>query len=262
MAFMTSKKIGLALSGGGARGFAHVGALKVLVENGIPIDLIAGTSAGSIIGGAYASGMSIAGIEAMAEKAGWADLVRPSLSVGGMLSNAPLGRFLRRHFLVARFEDLAIPFSAVAFDLATNAQVTLASDGDLITAIRASCAVPGVFAPVRDELGRTLVDGGVISPLPVKTLRNMGADIVIAVDLVSCGATFRSGSRTGLGVMIQGALALLRAVAVGEQAGADVVIEPAIAHLRPDQINKRNEFTALGRDAALDKLDEIRRIIS
>lgn len=258
---MTRKKIGLALSGGGARGFSHVGALKVLVEHGIPIDMIAGTSAGSIVGAAYASGMTIGEIELMAYKAGWTDLVRPSMSVGGMLSNVPLGRFLKGHFPITRFEDLAIPFSAVAFDLATNAQVTLASGGDLITAIRASCAVPGVFAPVKDEQGRTLVDGGVVSPLPVQTVRNMGADVVIAVDLVSCGATFRSSSRTGFGVMIQGALALLRVVARGEQGGADIVIEPQIAHLRPDQINKREEFLALGEKAAFDKIDEIRLII-
>jgi NTE family protein len=258
---MPRKKIGLALSGGGARGFAHVGALKVLAEHNIPIDLIAGTSAGSIVGGALAAGMSVAEIERMAAAAGWRDLVRPSLPIGGLLSNAPMDSFLRHHLPINRIEDAAIPYTAVAFDLGTNEPVFLGGQGDLVTAIRSSCAVPGIFSPVQDELGRMLIDGGVVSPLPVDTVRAMGADIVIAVDLISCGATFRTASRTGFGVLIQGALALLKVVSQLEQNVADIVIEPAIAHLRPDQIGKRNEFISLGEAAARQKIDDILSII-
>lgn len=258
---MPEKKIGLALSGGGARGFAHVGALKVLAEHNVRIDLIAGTSAGSIIGGALAAGMPVDEILAMARSARWRDLVRPSLSVGGLLSSVPMGIFLRRRFPVHRFEDLTVPFSAVAFDLATNSETVLGGTGDLIGSIRASCAVPGIFSPVRDEKGRMLVDGGVVSPLPVETVRKMGADIVIAVDLVSCGATFRTSSRTGLGVMIQGALALLKVVSKQEQLGADIVIEPDIAHLRPDQLDKREDFIELGEKAAAAAMGSISKIL-
>ncbi|MBP9663364.1 MAG: patatin-like phospholipase family protein, partial [Pyrinomonadaceae bacterium] len=195
-------KIGLALSGGGARGFAHVGALKVLAEHQVPIDLIAGTSAGSVVGGALAAGMSVGEIEKMAAATRWRDLVRPSLPIGGLLSNAPMDRFLRHHLPVDRLEDVKIPFAAIAFDLGTNSSVLLSKTGDLITAVRSSCAVPGIFSPVRDELGRMLIDGGVVSPLPVEAVRAMGADIVIAIDLISCGATFRASSRTGFGVLI------------------------------------------------------------
>ena len=254
-------KIGLALSGGGARGFAHVGALKVLAEHKVPIDLIAGTSAGSIVGGALAAGMSVPEIEEMAFAAGWLDLVRPSLPIGGLLSNAPMDGFLRRHLPVDRLENVAIPFTAVAFDLETNTPVLLGEQGDLITAIRASCAVPGIFSPVRDNRGRMLIDGGVVSPLPVETVRAMGADIVIAIDVISCGATFRTRSRTGFGVLIQGALALLKVVSSAEQKAADVVIKPAVAHLRPDQIGKRVECIALGESAAREKIDEILTLI-
>ncbi len=254
-------KIGLALSGGGARGFAHVGALKVLAEHQVPIDLIAGTSAGSVVGGALAAGMSVGEIEKMAAAARWRDLVRPSLPIGGLLSNAPMDRFLRRHLPVDRLEDVKIPFTAIAFDLGTNSSVLLSKTGDLITAVRSSCAVPGIFSPVRDELGRMLIDGGVVSPLPVEAVRAMGADIVIAIDLISCGATFRASSRTGFGVLIQGALALLKVVSTAEQKAADVVIEPAIAHLRPDQIGKRDEFIALGEVAAREKISEILSLI-
>lgn len=257
---MTRKKIGLALSGGGARGFAHVGVFKVLASNNVPIDMIAGTSAGSIIGGAFAAGMSVDEIVAMAAKVGWLNLVRPSLSFGGMLSNAPLGKFLASHFSVKRIEEMPMPFAAVAFDLA-NSETVVFDQGDLITAIRASCAVPGVFAPVRDEHGRMLVDGGVVSPMPVETVRAMGADIVIAVDLISCGASFRTHSRVNVGIMLQSALALLRTVSIREQLGADIVIEPRIAHLRPDQISKREEFIALGESAARNALEKIRDLV-
>ena len=258
---MERKKIGLALSGGGARGFAHIGVLKVLVENNIPIDMIAGTSAGSIIGGAFAAGMAVDEIDTMAANAGWTTLVRPSFSIGGMLSNAPMGVFLKKYLPVSQFEDLTMPFSAVAFDLATNSQVTLTATGSMITAIRASCAVPGVFTAVRDEQRRYLVDGGVVSPLPVQTVLEMGADIVIAIDVISCGATFRASSRTGFGTVMQGAMALLRVATLGEQAGADVVIEPAIAHIRPDQLGARSELIELGEKAARDALSRLQEVI-
>lgn len=254
-------KVGLALSGGGARGFAHIGVLKVLAEHNVPIDLIAGTSAGSIIGGALAAGMSAADLEKLAARARWRDLIRPSLSIGGLLSNAPMGRFLRRNFPTDRLESAAMPFTAVAFDLGTNTPVLLGEKGDLVTAIRASCAVPGIFSPVRDDMGRMLIDGGVVSPLPVETVRAMGADIVIAIDVISCGATFRTSSRTGFGVLIQGALALLKVVSSAEQRGADIVIEPAVAHLRPDQVGKLEEFIALGEAAAREKIANILEII-
>jgi len=254
---MARKKIGLALSGGGARGFAHIGVLRVLADNNITIDMIAGTSAGAIIGGAYAAGMTVADILAMSEKVGWTNIMRPSLAFGGMLSSTPMGNFLARHFPVKRFEDLKIPFATPAFDLATSENVTFRDSGELIPAIRASCAVPGVFEPVRDEAGRMLVDGGVISPMPVETVRAMGADIVIAVDLLSCGSSFSKSSRTSVGIILQSALATLRNIAIVEHSAADIVIEPQIAHLRMDQIGKREEFIALGEKGAREALPQI-----
>ncbi len=258
---MTRKKVGLALSGGGARGFAHVGVLKVLIENDIPIDMIAGTSAGSIVGGAFAAGMSIDEILAMAAKVGYANMMLPSVAMGGMFTNAPMGRFLQAHLPTTRFEDLKLPFASVAYELASSEIVIGKESGDLITAICASCAVPGVFAPVRDEKGRLLVDGGVVSPLPVETVRSLGADVVIAVDLMACGASFRQDPRTSVGIMIRSALTLLKIAAAHEAEDADVVIEPAIAHLRPDQIGKRDEFIELGEEAARTRIDEIKKMI-
>ena len=254
------KRTGLALSGGGARGFAHVGAVMALEENGISFDLVTGTSAGSIVGGALAAGMSANDIAAMSSKTGFASVIRPAVPIRGLFSNEPLGRLIAREFPAASFEELKIPFAAIAFDLEKNEKV-VQTEGDLATAIRASCAVPGVFTPIRDGQGRVLVDGGVVSPLPADTAREMGADVVVAVDLMACGASFRSNPRSGIGITIQSAMALLRTLAISQHTFADVVIEPAIAHLRPDQIGKRDDFIRLGYEAAAAKVEEIKRLI-
>ena len=258
---MVRKKIGLVLSGGGARGFAHVGVVKVLAEHNIPIDLIAGTSAGSFVGGALASGLSSEEIVEIAHKIGWLNMARLSFSPMGMLSNAPMGKFIEKHFLVSRFEDLKIPFAAVAYDLNKSEVVIHKDMGDLAFAIRTSCAVPGVFAPIKDESGRLLIDGGVVSSMPTEVAREMGAAIVIAVDLVSCGATFRAGARSGLGVAIRGALTLLRTATQNQRPLADIIIDPQIAHLRPDQIAKRGEFIRLGEEAARNRIHAIKELI-
>jgi NTE family protein len=254
---MTHKKVGLALSGGGARGFAHIGVLQVLVENKIPIDLIAGSSAGSVIGGAFAAGLTPEQLSDMGAQASWMKMTRPSLSPLGFLSNAPMGKFLERHLPTTRFEDLKVPFGAVAYDLDGGARILLKEAGDLITAIRASCAIPGIFAPVQDSQGRLLVDGGVVCPTPAEDVRAMGSDIVIAVDLISCGAAFRSRPRTALGIMFQSAMALLRAASASQCYDADIVIVPEIAHVRPDQMAMRNELIQLGRAAAEAALPSI-----
>src|SRR5215467_5414122 len=145
---MTTRKIGLALSGGGARGYAHIGVLKVLAEHGIPIDYISGTSVGSLVGGALAAGMRADQIERMALSAGWLDVIRPSFSPIGILTNAPMATFIRRNFPVNKFEELKIPLTVMVCDMMTGKEVRLTDSGDLVSAIRASCAVPGVFTPV------------------------------------------------------------------------------------------------------------------
>lgn len=257
-----SKKIGLALSGGGGRGFAHVGVLKALVENNIPIDIVAGTSAGSIVGSSFAAGMSIDEINAMCGRVSWFNMVRPSFSLRGVLSSAPMGRFLRRELPVHRFEDLKTRFAAVVHDLESGKDVVYEEKGNLIFAVRASCAVPGIFEPLYDENAKTVVDGGVTCQMPVEIVRAMGADIVIAVDLLACGSTFRSRPRTLFGIVIRSAMSLLRTVSSYQGTKADIVIEPQIAHIRPDRMNSRYECIKLGEQAALSKLDEIDTLIS
>ena len=258
---MTQKKIGLALSGGGARGFAHVGVLRAFAENDIPVDVIAGTSAGSFVGGAYAAGMSAEEIIAIGKKVSWLGVAGFSYSPRGLLSNAPMGKFIAQNFPVTRFEELPVPFAAVACDLETGDEVVLKDEGDLAEAIRASCAIPGVFVPVIDGEGRALIDGGVVSPMPTRAVRKMGAEIVIAVDLLTCGSTFWGRPSTLLGTFFQSAMMMIRTASRNQHFRADIVIEPKIAHIRPDEIGKRDELVELGEKAALEKLDDLRKLI-
>ncbi len=253
---MERKKIGLALSGGGARGFAHIGVLKVLAEHNITFDMIAGTSAGAIIGGCLATGMTPLDIEAMAGKVSHFNMMRPSFSPKGVLSNAPMGDFLRRELPIEQFEELKIPFAAVAFDLVSGTEVTLRNEGDLITAIRASCSVPGLFAPIKDK-GRMLVDGGVTSVVPVDAVRSLGADIVISIDVLACGSNYSSMPKTAIGIMIRSAITLIRSASTDQKSRSDITIEPRIAHLRPDQISKREEFITLGESVGHETIREI-----
>ncbi len=258
---MSRKKIGLALSGGGARGFAHIGVLKALAANDIPIDLVAGTSAGSIVGGALASGLGIDEIIELGRKISWFNMTGLSYSPKAILSNAAMGNFIKQNFPILEFEKLVIPFAAVACDLETGDAVVLKDKGDVTFAIRASCAVPGVFVPLEDEKGRTLVDGGVVAPIPTRVVNDMGADIVIAVDLMASGATFRGVPRTMLGMLFQSAMILLRSASKLQHYKADVVIVPEIGHLRPDEIGKREEFIELGEKAALERVGEIKALV-
>ncbi len=256
---MERKKVGLALSGGAARGFAHLGVVKVLAEHQIPIDFIAGTSAGSIVGAAIACALNVDEIIEIGKKMSWYKVSGFPYSTRGLLSNAPMGDLLRKNLPFENIEDLPIPFAAVACALETGEEIVL-DKGDLPDAIRASCAIPGVFVPVPYE-GKHLIDGGVVSLVPTKTVKRMGAEIVIAVDVNAAGATYWSAPTTFLGVLFQSAMLLLRTAGKSQHYRADVVIVPQIAHLRPDEIGKMEEFVQLGEEAALEKIDEIKRLV-
>ncbi|MBA3335226.1 MAG: patatin-like phospholipase family protein [Pyrinomonadaceae bacterium] len=258
---MARKKIGLAFSGGAARGFAHLGVLRILEAHKIPIDFIAGTSAGSFAGGAAACGMSADEIIVMGRKISWFKMTGFSFSPKGLLSNAPMGNFIKQNFPFRNFEDLPIPFAAVACDLETGEEIILRDTGDLAFAVRASCALPGVFVPLEDDRSRKLIDGGIVAPVPTRAVKKLGAEIVIAVDVISSGATYWGSPSTLLGVFFQSAMMLLRTAAKHQHYRADIVIIPKISHLRPDEIGKMDEFIKAGEEAALEKIDEIKKLI-
>jgi len=177
------KKIGLALGGGGSRGLAHIGVIKTLKKNNLPIDFIAGTSIGAMVGGFYAAGLTIEKIEAIALETDWRkifSLLDPRLK-HGLIGGDKVKKYIAGYVGDKKIEDLKIPFAAIATDLKTG-EVVVLKKGEIAQAIRASVSVPLFFKPVEID-GKTLADGGLSAPVPVEEVRAMGADIVIAVNL-------------------------------------------------------------------------------
>ena len=255
-------RVGLALSGGAARGIAHVGVLRALIENQIPIDAIAGASAGALVGGSFAAGLSIDDLEAMARGFRWRHTARLSFSRLGLQSNKRMEDYLRQRLPVTRFEDLKIPFAAMVTDLRKGALVVFRDKGDLPFAIRASTCIPAVYTPIEDPEGRLLIDGGIVANLPISHTRDLGADIVIGVDVNSDGIRFFQKPRTALGVLAYVFVAVERIVSNQERQDADVLITPRIGHIRWDQTRRSNELVKLGYEAGLAAIDEIRAVIA
>jgi NTE family protein len=190
-------RVGLALAAGGARGSAHTGVMKVLEREGIPISVIAGSSIGAIVGAAHAAGIPVSEVEQEWRDDMLAKLARsflPTLSLAGLSSGKEKRKVLQRLLGDHRIEDLEIPFAAVACDIDTGEAVVI-DRGSLIDAVQASASIPGIFEPVR--VGeRLLIDGGLVEPLPVRACRELGADFVIAVDIVPAPCPTSEASRT------------------------------------------------------------------
>jgi len=183
MAESKRPKIGLALGSGGSRGLAHIGVIKALEENNIPIDFIAGSSIGAMAGGFYAAGLSIKKMEEISLETNWRrmfSLVDPHLKQG-LISGEKVKTFIEGYVDGKKIEDCKIPFVAVATDLKTG-EIVILNKGEMAQAIRASISIPLVFKPVEID-GKTLADGGLSAPVPVEIVRGMGADIIIAINL-------------------------------------------------------------------------------
>lgn len=254
-------RIGLALSGGAARGIAHVGVLKALAEYEIPVSCVAGTSAGSIVAGAFASGMQLADIETLGRTMRWRDLGRMTMSRLGVQVNDRLENYLRERFPVIRFEDLSIPLAVVATDLKSGNAVIMRDEGDIPFAIRASCAIPGWYVPVIDAEGRQLVDGGLVAGLPTAVVREMGAELVIGVDVNAEGATFIGPTHSVLSVLLQSMLVVQRTAGLAQLALADCLIMPRVGHIRWDEISRGEEFMAAGYSATIEAIPKIQESI-
>ncbi|HEV7607135.1 MAG TPA: patatin-like phospholipase family protein [Steroidobacteraceae bacterium] len=287
----TRPRIGLVLSGGGARGAAHIGVLKVLEENHVPVDAIAGTSMGAVVGGLYASGLSAKDIERIMTSVDWQDAFRdrPSradlnfrrkLEDQNFLVKFPLGLKGRKFRLprglvqgqkltqilrgltlpvaqVQSFDDLAIPFRAIATDIVTGDRVVL-DHGDLTTAMRASLSAPGVFSPV-DSDGRMLVDGGLSSNLPIDVAREMGVDILIVVD---CGfPLLERGKLVSVATVSNQMLAILIRRNSAEQRktlkATDVVIDPALGDFSTFDFTEHEKAMRIGEQAARGQVQRL-----
>jgi len=251
--------LGLALGGGFARGFAHLGILQVLEQNRIPVSYIAGTSVGSILGAAYASGAPLARIIATCRTLRFRDIARWRVSRLGLASNHRLGDLIDRVFESRRFEDLKIPMAVVATDLA-NGEPVVFTHGNLSDAIRASCAFPGLFEPV--EIGtRCLADGGLVAPVPTRAARDLGAAYVIGV-----AVGVEDGSRGAPTNIFQ---VVCRAVNAAQkhqleiwERHADLVLRPDVQSLAWDDFERADEAIQAGAAAALRALPRIQKLLN
>ena len=248
-------RLGLALGGGAARGFAHVGVIQVLEQNGIRPDIMVGTSAGSLVAALYASGKTAADLERTAlsmEEALLTDWTLP-FNGRGMLRGDALTRYVRHAIDGRLIEQMTIPLGILATDL-SNGQGMLFRRGDAALAVRASSAVPGVFTPVTIA-GREYVDGGLVAPVPVSHVRALGADIVLAVDISSDP---QANDASGLlGLLLQTTAIMGQTINRHELRTADIIVRPALSAVSSTDFSARQHAIAAGRaamQAALPRL--------
>jgi NTE family protein len=249
-------RLGLVLGGGAARGFAHVGVIQVLERNGIRPDLVVGTSAGSLVAALYASGMDGAALERAAlsmDEATLTDWMLPLLS-RGMLRGEALARYVRQAVGGRLLQDMSPPLGVLATDLASG-QGVLFRRGDAAQAVRASSAVPGVFAPVAIA-GREYVDGGLVAPVPVSQTRAMGAEVVLAVDI---SADPQGNDASGmLGLLLQTTAIMGQSINRFELANAEVVLRPALSGVGSADFASRQRSIEAGRAAMQAALPRLR----
>jgi NTE family protein len=251
-------RIGLALGGGAARGFAHIGVIQVLEENGFKVNLVAGTSAGSLVAALYASGKSGAELGVLAEAMDESTLTDWSYPGRGLIRGEALARFVRDQTGRRTIEQLPLPLGIVATDL-QNGQAILFQRGDTGLAVRASSAVPAVFQPVGIS-GREYVDGGLVAPVPVRFARQMGAELVIAVDISSApeGADTSDAAR----MLLQTFTIMSRSINNFELRDADVVLRPQLNGVAGTDFTARKRAVLAGREAMQAQLAALRRQVA
>jgi NTE family protein len=251
-------RIGLALGGGAARGFAHIGVIQVLEEAGIRPSLVVGSSAGSLVAALYASGKSGAELARLADAMDESAITDWSFPGRGLIRGEALARFVREHTGGLAIEQMRLPLGIVATDL-DNGQPILFQIGDPGVAVRASSAVPAVFQPVRIG-SREYVDGGLVSPVPVRFARQMGAELVIAVDITEVP----DGAATGdvMRILLQTFSIMGRSINHFELLDADIVLRPSLPGVSSADFAARKRTIQAGREAALAMLPELKSRIA
>jgi len=249
-------RLGLALGGGAARGFAHVGVIQVLEQAGIRPDLVVGTSAGSLVAAMYASGMNGAQLEKAAltmEEATLTDWTLPILG-RGMLRGEALSRYVRKAVDGKLIEQMRLPLGVLATDLSSG-QGVLFRRGDTAMAVRASSAVPGVFTPVTIA-GRDYVDGGLVAPVPVRQARDMGAEVVLAVDISS--PPEGNAANGSVQILLQTFAIMGQSINRHELADAEVVVRPALKGVGSADFSARQRSIVAGRAAMQAALPQLK----
>jgi NTE family protein len=249
--------IALALGGGFARGYAHLGVLRVFKEHDIAISCLTGSSIGSIIAAAYASGISLPRIIAKCREIRFRDFAKWRVSRFGLASNERLGALVQRYFDSKQFEDLRIPIGIVATDLGTGDPV-LFKEGSIADAVRASCAFPGLFEPI--HIGtRVLADGGLVAPVPTRAARELGAEAVVGVSVGMHDG--QSGPPTNIFQVVSRAVSAAQKQQLeGWERHADLVLRPAVQSLAWDDFHRIDEAIEAGAAAALSALPQIKKL--
>ena len=251
-------RIGIALGGGAAKGFAHIGVIKMLEANGFKPEFVAGTSAGSVVGALYASGMDPFLLQERAVALDESSIRDVSLFSGGLIKGQKLQDYVNGQVRQKPIEAMKLPFAAVATQLETGKR-TVFSRGNAGQAVRASSSIPGVFEPV--QIGKfSYVDGGIVSPVPVDAVRGLGAELVIAVDISS-----KASGKTPdgmLGIVNQSIAIMGQKLGEQELARADVIIRPRVASIGPADFEQRNQAILEGERAALAAMPQIRARIA
>lgn len=251
--------IGLALGGGVSKGFAHIGVIKVLQENHIPVRIVTGTSAGALVGSLYASGMSPDRLELEAEILNKADLVDPVLSTSGFLKGQKLQDYINNKVRNKPMQQFPIRFGAVATEFGTG-RMAVFTNGNAGLAVRASASIPNIFQPA--VIGnKRFVDGGLVAPVPVTAAKQLGANVVIAVDISAKPATLTS---TGFFSYLDQSLNIMSSSALNsELSKAQVVIRPQVQKLGTiGGFDQKAQAIKLGEDAARAALPQIRAVLS
>ena len=258
--FMTHKKltIGLALGAGAARGIAHIGILQRLETAGIPIDYIAGSSTGALIGALYASGVSSQELQEFALNITWSDLIAPHPTLKSLVSGKRLVKLLQKHIRIDRFEDLQIPLAVIVSDFETGQSVPI-TEGELFPAILASCSIPLLFPPVYLK-GRKYIDGGFAAMIPVETVREMGVDIVIACDVHYNAQQIGKAGRHFFSILFRLMMLVLRNNARESKNRADLAIHVNASGIGLTHLSKGKELIQRGIQATEAILPELQKL--
>lgn len=247
-------RVGFALGGGGVRGAAHIGVLSVLEEAGIRADVVAGTSVGAIVGAAYAAGLTSAEMFDLMKPLKLRDVARVSVrSKYSLLDTSPLAGFIERSLGVSTFDDLEIPFAAVAADVVAGEKVVL-TEGPVARAVLASAAIPAVFPPV-EEGEALLVDGGTFDLVPVGVARDLGAEYVISVDL-NPGRTEPTRPKNAVDLLTASYELMQRGIS-GDAKTADVYLAPQVGDHMILDFSGIDDLYEAGRRVALEHVDRI-----
>jgi NTE family protein len=250
-------RVGLALAGGFARGIAHIGVLRVFREAGIPIDMVAGTSVGALIGASYCAGAPLEMMEDIACETKFTDFGRWTPSWMGLATNQRMEQFLARFSTIKNFEELKTPLAIAATDINAGLPVYYYQKGPIVPALRASCAYPGLFVPIQHE-GRTLVDGFLTALVPYEGLLLLGAEVVIAVYLEP---GLSGEPRTFTDVLSRSFTIIQKHADLEWRQYADVIIEPDVTPFVWDDFTKTPEMVRAGEEAAMKALPAIRAAI-